>query len=406
MKKMVLVLSLALVSTSIFAQESTSKVSYKTNGLWDNWFVNFGGGGSMYFGDTQSSEADILERVTWGATASVGKWVTPVIGGRLTFQGGAKHTFNDRIGRDAASNPGHKMASGHYMSAHVDALVNLSNWIAGYKENRVWNFIPYMGVGIAMDDVHGGGDHVWKYSTTPVGVVGFLNTFKVSKSKNIAITLDISGQAVQSKFNDARFDTRPHHDKSNRTTNGYDRQDWDGIGSAMLGISFGLGGKQNFDRADEVTVVDNTDPILLANLQNQIDNLNAENADLRNQLKNQKPTTTTTTLVAKNVPNPVQFELNKAVIEPKQEAVIYNVAQYLKDNPDTSVRIEGYADKQTGTAAINKALSKKRAEAVENRLIKDYGISKKRIISAWKGDTVQPYPVNDWNRVVVITVVD
>ncbi len=391
MKKMVFVLSLALISSNLFSQESNSKVSYKTNGLWDNWFANVGGGASMYFGDTQQDEANIAERLTWGATASVGKWITPVWGGRLTIQGGAKHTFSKN---GAASNPGHKMATGYYASVHADALLNFSNLVAGYKENRVYNFIPYMGVGWANDRKDFGNGSV-------VAVVGLLNSLRVSKG--VAVTLDISGQAVQSRFNDARFDTRKHHSPN------FNRQDWDGIGSVTLGLTFGLGGKQNFDKAED-TYVDNTDPLLLADLNKQVNDLTAENENLKNQLKNApKPVTPEPQPadgIIKNVPNAVQFELNKSVIEHGQEAVIYNVAQYLKNNSDTAVKIEGFADKKTGTSVYNQALSKKRAKAVEDKLIKEYGVSKNRIISSWKGDKVQPYPVNEWNRVVVITVVD
>ncbi|MDR1876865.1 MAG: OmpA family protein [Flavobacteriaceae bacterium] len=394
MKKVILVFSLVLMTPiGLFSQENNSTESYKTNGLWDNWFVNVGGGASIYFGDTQHDEANILERLTWGATASVGKWITPVYGARLTLQGGQKHTFNEK---GAASNPGHKMATGYYLSAHADALLNFTNLVAGYKEDRVYNFIPYLGVGIATDHKKSLDNYL-----SPVAAVGFLNTFRISEK--VALTLDISGQAVQSKFNDARFDTRVG-DKIKRTTKGYNRQDWDGIGSATLGISFKLGGKQNFEKA--VEVVDNSS--LLDELNKQIDELVTENERLRKELeeaKNSKQTITET--VIKDIPYPVQFEINKSSIDSaSQEVVIYNVAQFLKNNNNTVVEIVGYADKQTGTPTINEELSKKRAQAVEDKLITEYGISKDRIVSSWIGDKVQPYPTNNWNRAVIITVVD
>ncbi|MGM5629994.1 OmpA family protein [Apibacter raozihei] len=395
MKKTILVFSLALTSLGMYAQEGATNAGYKTNGFWDNWFANAGGGASMYFGDTQQDEANLAERLTWGASASLGKWFSPLVGARFTVQGGRKHTFNEK---GAASNPGHKMATGNYISAHADAMLNFSNLVAGYKENRFYNLIPYLGVGMAVDH-----KKINKYKSAVVAA-GLLNTFRVTDG--FAITLDISGQAVQSKFNDARFDTRTTKGIE-KTTKGYNRQDWDGIGSVMLGFNFGLGGKQKFEKAETVTtVIDNTDNSLVDDLTRQLNDLSSENERLKNQLNNQKPVQAPAATVALNVPNPVQFEINSSTIEAKQEAVIYNVAEFLKNNSNTSVQIVGLADKKTGTPAYNKALSKKRAEAVESKLVKEYGISKNRISTSWKGDTEQPYPNNDWNRVVVITVTE
>ena len=49
------------------------------------------------------------------------------------------------------------------------------------------------------------------------------------------------------------------------------------------------------------------------------------------------------------------------------------------------------------------ALSKRRAEAVADILVKKYGISRDRLKIDWKGDTVQPYAENVWNRIVLMS---
>ncbi|MDR2123209.1 MAG: OmpA family protein [Flavobacteriaceae bacterium] len=396
MKKIVLVFSLALASLSLSSQENAPKERYKTNGLWANWFASLGGGASFYWGDKQRDQADFLDRQTWGATVSVGKWFTPLVGGRLTFQGGQKHTFS--VG-EAASNPGHKMATGHYLTVHGDALLNFSNLVAGYKANRVYNLIPYVGVGIGADRTPARFTPGGNKSFVPV--VGLLNSFRISES--FAIFIDVSGQAVQSKWNDARFDT-----KNKSYTKSFNRQDWDGVVSANLGVTFGLGGKQTFDKAEDVVVkVENNDDALnelnkqIEKLYKQIDSLFAENQLLKKELENAK-----SEVIIKDAPYPVLFKINSSTIDPKQEAIIYNVAELLKENSNTVALIVGLADKGTGTPAYNEILSKKRAIALENKLITDYGISKDRIAISWKGDTVQPYPVNEWNRVVIISVVD
>lgn len=51
-------------------------------------------------------------------------------------------------------------------------------------------------------------------------------------------------------------------------------------------------------------------------------------------------------------------------------------------------------------------LSLKRGENVANILVNTYGIRKDRLIIEAKGSTEQPYKDNQWNRVVVLLVVN
>jgi outer membrane protein OmpA-like peptidoglycan-associated protein len=48
-------------------------------------------------------------------------------------------------------------------------------------------------------------------------------------------------------------------------------------------------------------------------------------------------------------------------------------------------------------------LSEKRAKAVAKELIEKYGVNSNQITIEWKGSDVQPYDVNNWNRVVIMT---
>ena len=77
--------------------------------------------------------------------------------------------------------------------------------------------------------------------------------------------------------------------------------------------------------------------------------------------------------------------------------------QWLKENPAVNIAITGYADVQTGKHAHNLTLSKNRVAAVKDYLTKA-GIAPGRIVSDYKGDTVQPFTVNEQNRVVVSLV--
>ena len=80
---------------------------------------------------------------------------------------------------------------------------------------------------------------------------------------------------------------------------------------------------------------------------------------------------------------------------------VYNIAEYMKANPDAQIVVRGYADKNTGTAAYNMKLSERRAKAVADILTGDYGIPESRLILEAAGSDTQIYPTNDWNRIVI-----
>ena len=97
------------------------------------------------------------------------------------------------------------------------------------------------------------------------------------------------------------------------------------------------------------------------------------------------------------------FGIGSAYITKKADAKIVELADFLKANPDFTVTVTGYADKQTGSSKVNFECSQKRAEAVAARLV-NLGVEASRITKEYKGDTVQPFAENDQNRAVICTV--
>lgn len=84
------------------------------------------------------------------------------------------------------------------------------------------------------------------------------------------------------------------------------------------------------------------------------------------------------------------------------EKNVAEAAKYLEDHPEVNLIITGYADVQTGNPAYNLKLSQRRAEAVCNMMVKEFGVDPSRIRVDYKGDSLQPYQLkNEWNRVVV-----
>ena len=98
------------------------------------------------------------------------------------------------------------------------------------------------------------------------------------------------------------------------------------------------------------------------------------------------------------------FERDSNVILPEEAAKLDKYAQWLTKHKDVKIAITGYADVQTGNPSYNMGLSQRRVNAVKDYLVKA-GIEAGRISTAYKGDTEQPFPVNEQNRVVVSQVV-
>ena len=94
------------------------------------------------------------------------------------------------------------------------------------------------------------------------------------------------------------------------------------------------------------------------------------------------------------------FALNSALLQKDQQSKIDAMVAYMEKYPASKVAITGYADKETGNPRINMTLSEKRAKIVADAL-KDKGIAPDRIVTDFKGDTVQPFRVPEENRVSV-----
>lgn len=98
----------------------------------------------------------------------------------------------------------------------------------------------------------------------------------------------------------------------------------------------------------------------------------------------------------------VFFKINKTVVTPGEMTKVEAVANYLNEHPNAKVTITGYADKGTGSKALNLRLSAKRAEVVAAELKTRFGIPASRIIVRSMGDDeAQPYPDPVQNRVAI-----
>ena len=101
----------------------------------------------------------------------------------------------------------------------------------------------------------------------------------------------------------------------------------------------------------------------------------------------------------------IQFLLNSSQLRSQEFGKLYQLLDYLRSHPKSHVEMTGYADRLTGTPTINERLSQERATVVANWLV-NHGLDRDRIYKDAKGDRVQPFPINEDNRVTICLVVD
>jgi outer membrane protein OmpA-like peptidoglycan-associated protein len=357
------------------------KTSFARNKAGDNWFIHIGGGAQTILGD-QNGKASFSDRITFLPTASAGKWFNPYWGVRLKGQGGSLHGFE---------NNGAYMQHNRYYNVHLDAMWNLSNYWGAYSPNKVFNITPYAGLGYGhrfkIDkkvSVNSDGSFYRKSSDVLSANGGFQVGFRINDRINLDFDL---GVAVVPDY----FD---------RTIMGTQN---DVIASLSGGFTFKLG-KTTFE-----TIVPYNEE-LINNLNNKINKLRIDNDVLSKrpefcpECPIAAPVPTSAFMSEINyVPNVVFFRINSAKIEENQQVSVYNTAEFMKSSGE-KIKVVGYADKETGSGKYNLTLSEKRAKAVAKELMTRYEIPSQKIVVEWKGASEQPYPENNWNRVVIMSV--
>jgi outer membrane protein OmpA-like peptidoglycan-associated protein len=87
----------------------------------------------------------------------------------------------------------------------------------------------------------------------------------------------------------------------------------------------------------------------------------------------------------------ILFDFQSAVIKPESYGVIKEIATVLKENPSVKIKVLGHTSSD-GDDAANMELSKKRAAAVKELMVKEHGLEEPRIVPEGKGET---QPVGD-----------
>ncbi len=398
----VLALASLLFSTNAFAQENNNRDengkvvrgAYETNKAFDNTYIGIAAG-------VNSVVPSILTTRNWGkigiaADLNFGKWWTPAVGMRLGYHGLYDVAKIDLNGTTAGDKFGF-----HYV--HGDFMWNISNSIGGYKETRFWNFVPYAHMGV-LDICQGVNpfDRAAHNNLEYGAGLGLLNVLRLGNRVNLTIDLmGIVGRAWAYTPHDGRFVFFP---------------------SATAGLQFNLG-KTNFDRHSTITPVVIPVPFTTEQynaLKDKVAALEKENAALKNKVaaleKELAPVrklvngqtylyengTFTAVDVTPNAPVTLYFNIGSDKLSAREKAHLEYFTQNVVDGK-TKLEVNGYADKQTGSARYNQILSEKRVKTVVD-LLKKAGANEANITTAAHGSSVQLFNTAAKNRVVTIEV--
>ena len=383
MKKFMISLAIASIAMFSYAQETVSEVvvptksnSVVTNSFGSNWFVGVNGGVNLYNGVFMNGES-LFDHVSPALNIYVGKWHTPGFGWRIGYNG-----LNIQ--------PYEKIDHAMFMNFHFDAMFNLSNLICGYREDRIWNVIPYVGVGWAgrhgfntdNENSMGGDDFAGTISAN----YGIMNTFRVSK--RWAINAELSGFFFRNGFS------------SIAGQSGHDM-----MFAATVGVTYKIG-KTDWENAVDVPALQAIYGGIIDGLENDLDNANLLNKKAQDEISNLKgqlaemnaKVATANKFV--DVKQSVFFAFASSKIDSKKEEL--NIKAYAKAAVEAGakLRVVGYAD-VIGSEAYNQKLSLSRAEAVAE-MLRANGAEVETVLG--EGESSE-YNTKYLNRRVIIEVV-
>lgn len=373
-----MVLALASVSVAGMAQETTEKYSVATNSFWSNWFIQANVAYEAFYSNQEKglgySKSPFKGfRSNVSPSIAIGKWFTPGLGLRTKATG---------IWGRSVSSEDKSLNAMKFMNIQEQAMFNLSNMLCGYSDTRVWNFIPYAGVGFLRNFDENINAHA--------ASLGVLNTWKLSRKW--AVNLDLSFNISDDDIDGA---DAPH------TVYGTSVAKTDRYFTAEIGLTYNLG-KATWNKVPDVDAINALHQSQLDALNAQLADANAENDRLNNLIKNHKCPEAKTVTVKEVAAAPVSvfFNIGKSKIASRKD--LQNVKALTETNKDGKFVVTGYADSKTGSAAFNQKLSQKRAETVANELVK-MGVSRDNIEIVAAGGVNNLTPIS-YNRRATVEI--
>jgi outer membrane protein OmpA-like peptidoglycan-associated protein len=379
-----ILLSIALVAfavANVAAQEtSAEKLRWKgimNNGFWSNWELSVAGGVNATAWDGVATN-QVTGDLGWQVEGGLTKWFNPIVGARVQLIGGELNKSN-------------KSVNSNWIMPHADAVINLSNWIGGYREDRVYYAKLFAGAGVSFVDINAQGGSGF------AATAGLINTFRVCKQ--LDINLELKGilsaghdmpayiAPVAGKYGQIYSATLGIAYRFNKRdwSKAYSQEEVGGYLASIAALEAGLAEAHS----NEGKLAER-----LAAQKAATDQALKDNEALRAELAKRKNSVVSSTALF--------FNLNSARLLDRAKSAMQILAETIAAAPKDQVfTLVGHADDETGSPEYNQKLSEKRAKAVYDYLVEN-GVNKDQLTWKGVGSSQNIFPINSTNRVVIV----
>lgn len=358
------------------AQDQQPQTEYVFN---PHFYVQVQGGGQYTLGEIAFDKL-----LSPNAQIAVGYNFTPLFGARLNV-----NAWQSKGGISMGETYKWKYK---YVAPAIDVTYNLSNAVAGFNPNRLFNLGVFAGLGVnfAWDNDEAGKAEAALAATYPMahaqyndqnlrylwdgskarvfGQFGVTGDFRITD--NLSAGVEFAANVLSDRYN------------SKKAGNA----DW--YFNGLVGVKYAFGKTYTTRTVAPQAPVERV-------IERVIEKVAERPA---------APKTATAQVQAEKVEplrRDIFFTIRSFTIVPEEMTKVQEIADYLKKYPNATVAVTGYADRGTGNPTINKGYSEKRAKAVVDALVNKYGISRSRITADSKGDTEQPFAEQVKNRVSI-----
>ena len=357
MKNKFIALSLLLAGacTSINAQEAEN---YYTKKWTDNIFVGAGVGVMSPLNDGLNP--------TFNFNISLGKYITPTWGVRAQFSG-----LSQKLDKQETGFAGDTKS---FAELNFDAMLNVTNLLGGYNADRVVDF--YLFAGPTMNFAKAVDTNITIYQDGSKDVNFNEEGMKTRFGATAGLGLGFNVNEKWAINLEGRFSVTPSifGDAS-------DYRKAEGTARLTIGSTYTFGGK-NFAKISDRVVERIVEKEVIKEVPVEV---------VKEVIKEISGTGATA----------IFFKINKAIINPEGYVNIKLMAKAIKKNPNVMYKVAGFADKATGTVAINQTLSEKRAQAVYDALIAE-GVNPSQLEKVAMGGTDPMFEKAYLNRVVIM----
>ncbi len=364
---------LAMGCVTASAQEADKTV----NVFNPHWYVQAQVGGQYTLGEIGFSDL-----ISPNAQVGLGYNFNKVVGARLSF-----NAWQSKGGQKV--NTTTYKWKWNYVAPMVDATFNLTNLFCEYNPERVVSVGVFGGIGANI---------AWSNEEAATAKAGIMSNYKNSSENPLEYLWKKPDGKGSKAFFAARLGANVDFRVSDRVSLGLEvsantlsdhynskkagNPDW--YFNALVGAKIALGKTHT---TKTIPAPKPVEKIIERVIEKQV-------------VPAPAPVETKKEVAAEEFRRDIFFTIGNSVIAKSQASKITEIVNYMKENPDAKITLTGYADKGTGSDAINDKVAARRAQTVYNALAAK-GVAKSRMIKKSAGSRVQPYSENGMNRVTI-----